>query len=439
MQGRKLSLGLGTMLAIFTVALFVTTSLAATEKVLHNFGSGKDGQDPNASLIWDAAGNLYGTTAVGGVYGYGTVFELTPKEDGGWTEKVLHNFGHGMDGTYPHSNLIWDAAGNLYGTTYWGGTHGYGTAFEMTLREDGGWTEKVLHNFGINGTDGTHPYSGLIFDAAGNLYGTTQGGGEYGISDGECPIGCGTVFELTPAEGGGWTEKVIHNFGFNSLHGVDGTNHWRHRCRRQSLRHDRGGRRSPGCGTVFEMTPRPGGGWTEKVIHNFGISDTDGVTPQAGLTLDAAGNLYGTTIYGGTYGGGGGGRGGGGTVFEVTPNEGGWTEKLLHSFGSGTDGFRPEDVLIFDAGGNLYGTTAWATVTGCSYFGCGTVFELTPTEGGGWTDKILHTFRVNGADGMAPGAGLIFDAAGNLYGTTTNGGYYPCTGSGCGTVFEVTP
>jgi uncharacterized repeat protein (TIGR03803 family) len=158
-----------------------------TEKVLYSFGNGTDGAYPEAGLILDAVGNLYGTTDEGGTYYSGTVFELKPAAGGGWTEKVLHNFNNnGTDGAYPYAGLIFDAARNLYGTTNWGGTYGfqYGTVFRVNA--DGG-REQVLHSFG-NGTDGANPYAGMIFDAAGNLYGTTYGGGTYNYR---------TVFEIT--------------------------------------------------------------------------------------------------------------------------------------------------------------------------------------------------------------------------------------------------
>jgi uncharacterized repeat protein (TIGR03803 family) len=178
-----------------------------TEKVLHNFNNnGTDGASPNA-VIFDAAGNLYGTTNQGGDYGAGTVFELTPNGSGGWTEKKLHNFGNGTDGASPNA-VIFDAAGNLYGTTEQGGVYNAGTVFEMTPNGSGGWTEKKLYSFGINGTDGTYPYVGLIFDTAGNLYGTTNQGGDYGA---------GTAFEMTPNGSGGWTEKKLHNFGNGTM------------------------------------------------------------------------------------------------------------------------------------------------------------------------------------------------------------------------------
>ena len=325
------------------------TSVAWPEKVLFSF-NGTDGSGPTADLIFDAAGNLYGT-AGGGEYGAGTVFELTPTAGGGWTETVLHNFGNGTDGAYPSGGLVFDAAGNLYGTTPDGGTYscfgggGCGTVFELTPAAGGSWTEQVLHNF--NGvTDGYQPVAGLIFDAAGNLYGTTAGGG-------------------------------------------------------------------PG-GTVFELTPTGDGNWTEEVLHTFGIG-TDGAVPTAALVFDAAGNLYGTTYHGGTnnscvYTGCG-------TVFELTYSGGTWWYQVLHNFGSGSDGYWPQANLIVDAAGNLYSTTFQGGT-----HGEGTVFEVTPGSGGRWTEQVLHSF--NGADGYWPWAGLIFDAAGNLYGTTNRGGAY---------------
>jgi uncharacterized repeat protein (TIGR03803 family) len=425
---------------VFTLAVVLTpsaqaqtpaTSVVWTEKLLHSFND-TDGALPRAGLIFDAAGNLYGTTSEGGAYSWGTVFELTPAGGGNWTETVLHSFCSPTDctdGAYPYAGLIFDAAGNLYGTTVGGGTYAYcsdgygcGTVFELTPTAGGGWTEQVLYNFG-NGTDGVNPYDGLIFDAAGKLYGTTPNGGTYGY---------GTVFELTPTESGGWTETVLHSFCsqtdctdgeapqadliFDTLGNLYGST-------------TNGG--TYGGGTVFELTPTGGGGWTEKVLHSFCSQTdcTDGEAPQAGLIFDTLGNLYGSTTAGGTYTSNC--NYGCGTVFELTPTGGGaWTEQVLHSFGNGTDGYYPFAGLIFDAAGNLYGTT-WAGGT----YGWGTVFELTPT-GGGWTETVLHSFNDNGTDGILPEAGLIFDAIGNLYGTTPSGG---AEGEYGGTVFELTP
>ena len=399
-------------LTIFTAILFVTSTWAtAEEKVLHNFNAdGMDGENPYAGLIFDAAGNLYGMTGRGGTSRYGTVFELTPAAGGTWTEKVLWRFSAGTDGGYPYGDLILDGAGNLYGTTSVGGTYGNGTVFELTPAAGGTWTEKVLYSF--NYTDGAIPRAGLIFDGAGNLYGTTSGGGtsQYG-----------TVFELTPAAGGTWTEKVLWSFGS----GTDGATPYAglifdpagnlYGTTLQGGTHGGTGR----GGTVFELTPAAGGTWTEKVLWSFD-SGTDGANPVADLIFDGAGNLYGTTSDGGTYGYRG-------TVFELTPAAGGtWTEQVLWSFGSGTDGAYPRSTLIFDAAGNLYGTTSNG---GTSSYGA--VFELTPAAGGAWTEQVLWSFG-SGTDGIFPYPGLIFDGAGNLYGTTYAGGAY-----NYGTVFEI--
>jgi uncharacterized repeat protein (TIGR03803 family) len=422
MRGKRFSIGLRAALAIFTVALLVTSTWAATnwkEKVLHNFGNGTDGDYLYGGLISNAAGNLYGTTYQGGTFGHGTVFELTPAAGGGWTEQVLHSFGNGTDGAYLYGGLILDAAGNLYGTTYVGGTYGHGTVFELTPTAGGGWTELVLYSFcsQTNCTDGGFPRDGgLIFDAVGNLYGVTTEDGAYGG---------GTVFELTPTAGGGWTEQVLHSF---SSYPGDGAGPY------GSLIFDKNGNlygttQGGGTfsnGTVFELTPTAGGGWTETVLHSFNNNGADGFHPADGVIFDTAGNLYGTTLDDGYFGCPRGTYCG--TVFELTPKAGGgWTEQVLHRF-NGTDGDIPSG-LIFDAVGNLYGPTA----DGGDYGG-GTVFELTPTADGGWTETVLHSFGNSGTGAVVPVGDLIFDAAGNLYGTSEGGGTY-----GGGTVFELTP
>ncbi|MGB8886031.1 MAG: choice-of-anchor tandem repeat GloVer-containing protein [Candidatus Korobacteraceae bacterium] len=417
MQGKRFSIRLRTALTVFTVTILVTSIWAVShESVLHSFdNNGTDGVNPYAGLIIDATGNLYGTTAGGGIHSLGMVFKLSPREGGGWTETVLHSFGHGTDGAGPYANLVMDAAGNLYGTTQLGGIHGTGTVFELSPEQGGGWTELVLHSFNDNGSDGSYPLAGLIMDAAGNLYGMTQQGGIHSCGG----KNCGTVFELSPRQGGGWTETVLHSFNNN---GSDGANP------QAGLTMDaagnlygttyRGGIHSSGA--VFELSPREGGGWTETVLHSFG-NGTDGATPDSGLIVDAAGNLYGTTYFGGIHSDG--------TVFELSPREGGgWTETVLHSFGNGTDGMNPYAGLTIDATGNLYGTTVAGGLH--SY---GTAFELSPRQGGGWTETVLHSFG-NGTDGINPYASLLLDANGNLYGTTIVGGIHTY-----GTAFEITP
>ncbi len=331
-------------------------------------------------------------------------------------EQVLYSFNNnGMDGAQPVAGLIFDAAGNLYGTTYGGGTYDLGTVFELTPTTGGGWTEKVLSS---PGWEGWAPSAGLIMDAAGNLYGTTAQGGDGG--------GCGNVFELTPT-GEGWAWKDLHSFSYDGNRCYPGA----------GLIFDAAGNlygttsgtmgRS-GCATVFELTPAADGGWTEHVLSDFWPTFPSPCVPTASLIFDAAGNLYGTTMCGGAYGG----HGGYGTVFELTRdprNPPSWTEgRVLHSFNlSNTDGPNPRAGLMMDAAGNLYGTTSGYDG------GYGTVFELARgPRNASWTYKVLHIF--NGTEGAAPYGGVISDAAGNLYGTTRQGGTY-----GAGTVFEITP
>jgi uncharacterized repeat protein (TIGR03803 family) len=345
-----------------------------------------------------------------------------------WKATVLHSF-DSWDGSAPQSGLIFDAAGNLYGTTVTGGTYpcgalGCGTVFELTPVPGGGWTETVLHSFSGSAPDGLNPYASLVFDAVGNLYGTTAGGGTYGY---------GTVFELSPAPGGGWRERVLHSFanGTDGAYPVYG-----------ALIFDAAGnlygttssggtyscQGNGGCGTVFELSPTASGGWTETVLYDFGRG-TDGYSPEAGLVQDAAGNLYGTTTYGGANGCAVAQYEGCGTVFELTPAAGGrWTETVVHDFGGGTDAATPVAGLTFDTAGNLYGTTE----SGGSY-GFGTVFELSPA-GTGWSEKVIYSFN-EGPDGYEPTAGtLVFDTAGSLYGTAYYGG---SDGDG-GTAFQLT-
>ena len=261
MRSKKLSLELTVALAVFTTAMLMTGTPAAaqTEKVLHNFGSNTKARvGPASNLIFDSAGNLYGTTVDGGNDDVGTAFELIPVTGGGWAQKVLYSFAkNGADGQGPEGGLVFDSAGNLYGTTAAGGANGVGTVFELTppVPPSTQWTEQVLYSFLDNNMDGQNPTDSLIFDPADNLYGITLEGGRYAV---------GTVFELSPATSGGWTEAVVHSFSPN-------------------------------------------------------INGEDGYDPRSGLTIDSSGNLYGTTLFGGSLGGG--------TVFEFTPSTGGaWTD-----------------------------------------------------------------------------------------------------------------
>jgi uncharacterized repeat protein (TIGR03803 family) len=339
-----------------------------TETILHSFQGGSDGQYPLSGLIFDQAGNLYGTTSCAGGSGGscgGTVFELSPNGNGGWTESILHSFNSASDGAIPLAGLIFDQAGNLYGTTNAGGSQGYGTVFELSPNGSGGWTETILYGF-QGGSNGEYPTDGLIFDQAGNLYGTTYAGGNVGC--GNSNASCGTVFELSPNGSGGWTQTVIYTF----KGGSDGGNPY------AGLIFDQAGNLygtavvggSAGTGTIFELSPNGSGGWTQTVLHSFqGVSD--GAFPEGGVILDQAGNLYGTTSAGGYSGG----SGGYGTVFELSPNgSGGWTETILYGFQGGSDGRTPYAGLIFDQTGHLYGTTSAGGFS--SGLGVGVAYEV---------------------------------------------------------------
>jgi uncharacterized repeat protein (TIGR03803 family) len=430
MRSAKALLLLGAILvAAFGFLTSASPALAAgKEKVLHNF-EGKDGVWPYPGLIFDKTGKLYGTTTSGGAHGVGTVFELTHSSNGQWTERILHSFeNNGKDGYWPFGGLIFDTSGNLYGTTTKGGKSGYGTVFRLTRDTHHNWTEKVLYSF-AGGNDGSKPCAGMTFDAAGNLYGTTYEGGGTGCKG----LGCGTVFLLAPTG----TLEVLHSFQDN---GGDGNHAF------GGVILDPAGNvygttvygpatsDFEGAGIVFQLTPGTNGEWVENVLYTFcsAFECADGNQPYASLIFDRAGNLYGTTIYGGA-------TGFDGNVFQLSPGaDGQWTESVLYDFCASryncNDGIYPYAAVVFDVSGNLYGTTYAGTNSGseCDFDGCGIVFELMPGGNGTWTEKVLYSFH--GEDGGLPYAGLIFDAAGNLYGTTNGGGRY-----GNGTVFEISP
>jgi uncharacterized repeat protein (TIGR03803 family) len=331
-----------------------------TEKVLHDFNDNPaDGADPYGSLIFDAAGNLYGTTRGGGSAGFGTVYKLSPRSDGTWRETILHNF-QNSDGNAPYAGLIFDAAGNLYGTTSEGGARGWGNVFELLPQSNGSWKEKILHSFG--GTDGWAPQASLLMDSSGNLYGTTAFGGARLVDD------YGIVFELLPQTDGTWKEKILANFPelgsgpqeplanliLDSTGNLYTTSY-------------HGG--SNGGGTVFELVPKPNGEWETKILIDFAYAIGGGSYPSSGLIMDAAGNLYGTDSNAGTN------NEADGTVFQLKPSRSGdWSETVIHSFiNNASDGLNPNGGVIFDSTGNLYGTT----VFGGTYT-WGTVYEITP-------------------------------------------------------------
>jgi uncharacterized repeat protein (TIGR03803 family) len=399
-----------------TVAVLAVLSFpvyaASTEQVLYSFGTNSgDGAVSYAALVFDPSGNLYGTTFDGGTFGSGTVFELTPGQNGTWTEKVLHSFGVGGDGASPYAGLVFDGSGNLYGTTVGGGASHGGTVFELMPGKNGTWTEKVLHSFGA-GQDGQSPYGGVVFDNSGSLYGTTELGGVYDD---------GVVFGLRPGTGGTWTETVLHDFKADGQDGVFpeaglifkngyllGTTY---------------GGGAHNVGTVFAMHRSPKGGWTGSILYSFHNNGKDGFSPEAVLTLDASGNMFSTTTDGGVYGDG--------TVFALSRAKNGqWEETVLYSFnGADGGGSVPYAGLVLDQSGNLYGTAA---VGGQYSFGA--VFKVTRGTDGTWVENALHSFDPDGQDVLEPVGAVILDTKGNLYGATSVGGAH-----GSGGVYEVQP
>jgi uncharacterized repeat protein (TIGR03803 family) len=397
-----------------------------TEQLLTSFVY-STGDQPDGGLVADKAGNLYGTTPWGGAYFAGMVFELSPPAAGGetWTQTVIHSFqGGGADGSGPYGTLTFDAHGNLYGTTADGGTNNNGTVFGLSppTAPGGNWTETVLFFFPTNGSKGTWPFGKLEFDSGGNLYGTTLFGGS-GTGN-VCPVGgCGTVFKLSPPAAGeqSWRAQVLYSFGSSPNDGLEpGRGLLIHNGAIYGTTQEGAGN----CGTVFQLVPT-NGVWTENVLFTFGSTACGAM---GGLIVDPSGNLYGTARVGGAYDDG--------VVVELSPPAAGqdsWTENTLYVFTGHGDGAQPFGSLVRDHQGNLYGTTG---AGGIKSVNGGTVFRLSPPaagSGGGWKEVVLHAFAGGSDDGMLPQGDLLL-RDGSLYGTTVGGG-----NPGPGTVFMVTP
>ena len=457
---------------------------AQTDDVLYNFCSQPsciDGEDPASSLASDGAGNFYGTTRLGGANGSGTVFELSPNGIGGYNETVLYSFcslPYCTDGNDPISSVIFDGVGNLYGTACSGGangqvvpstcgdgSNGYGVAFELSPEPGGGcpggsnsgngWCETVLYSF-MSTPDGASPFSGLTWDPYGNLLGTTYGGGS----------GVGTVYELSPNGGGDWSESVLYSFCAqpNCADGAHPDGQVQAANGNLYATTESGGAYE--AGTVFGLSPQPAGGcpsgsytgngWCETILHAFAGHPMDGNYPSGTPMLDSAGNLYGTTVYGG--------RGncnadlGCGTVWKLTNSAGEYTADLLASLESGPWIFRccfsirgpdnPRAGVVLDSSGDIYGMTeyggssSYCTEKGgkSNQQGCGAMFEFvrSPKKKVHYTRELLWIFSL--ADGAHPVSSLILDGD-NLYGTTSEGGlgdFCPNL-EGCGVAFEFTP
>ena len=315
--------------------------------VLYSFTGSTDGFIPDQIVAFDSQGSIYGSTWGGGAYycqgnECGTVFKLRPPANFHcatiscpWTETTLYQFqGYPNDGAHPaFGHLTFDAAGNLYGTTSWGGPTGYsGNVYELTPG-GGGWTESVLHSFS-GGYDGDAPWSGVIFDRAGNLYGTTTSGGVNGD---------GAIFKLTPTESG-WSESVLHSFQYSTDgSGPSGAVVMDAAGNLYGATSDGG---PNDAGTVWELSPS-NGNWTFSVLYSFTGSGNNG--PNGGLFMDPSGNLYGATLLEGASRQG--------NVFKLSPSNGGWVYTSLYDFTGGPDGGWPNSKVTMDANGNLFGST----------------------------------------------------------------------------------
>jgi uncharacterized repeat protein (TIGR03803 family) len=397
-------------IALAFIGVMPTSSQSQTFTLLHAFaGGGQGGYPPAQSITLDSHGNLYGAAYV--------VFKLAANGSG-WTYSPLFDFPIPYDGQYP--NVVTVARdGSLYGATYNGGNNGCvnpngcGTVFRLQPSPTQcaavlcPWDETVVYRFTGNGS-GDAPIGTIVFDGAGNLYGTTNEGGS--TTGGCAHSNCGVVYKLTRSNGG-WTQSVIYQFtgGNDGAVGVsglvmDGAG---------NLYGVATGGQTYGCGTVYELTPS-GSGWTETTIHDF--TERDGCGAAGNPLIDRAGNVYVATALGG--------QNNAGTLVEFSPSNGNWSESVLHSFSA--ENTSSKWGLVIDSAGNFYGTT----VEGGGYQQ-GSVFKLTQS-GSGWTETTVHNF----SDGLDGGFAfsLVLDQNGKLLGTTAKGGV-----SGYGTIWEITP
>lgn len=417
----QLQLTSAAIIAIFSIITLLALPLhAQTYRVLHNFTEGTDGYYPEGGLTLNGTGNLFGGAS-------DSVFRV--KQTGtSWIFSPIFDF-NDPNGNNLAGRVTFGPSGALYGATYFGGIpnciDGSGCGVIFSMRPTGSicrsvscrWSQTVIYQFDPQNrlANGFGPNGGLVFDSSGNIYGTTYNGG----------LGnAGVVFMLTRSQGG-WTLSPLYNFHESTDGGNPNGNLVIDRSGNIIGTTQIGGNNNcpgPGCGVVFELT-HTSSGWVESTLHSF--TGADGARPYGGLISDAAGNLYGTTLTGGANGGG--------TVYELTPSNGGYSFQVLYS-SPGTSGqFGPMGILGLDSTGNLYGVT-----NDEGAFGLGNVFKLTHS-GSQWIYSDLHDFT-GGSDGAAPYDGPVVDPSGNLYGTTLEGG----TGSdscpgGCGVIWEIAP
>ena len=392
---------------IFVIAFSLVAANAATTDVIFSFEE-SNGEYADTDLETDSAGNIYGSTVLGGDHGSGTVFQLSPTSSG-WAQTVLYSFTGGADGGEPYKGVTIDRRGNLYGTAVTGGSGacegGCGVVYKLT-QSNGTWHQRVIYAF-TGGDDGSGPGARVTVDGNGNLYGMTPTGGTYGA---------GTIYKLRP-NGGSYIFQVIHTFtgGNDGASGSAG---------RMLLEHGRlygaataGG--MYGSGVVFELTPTPVGEWDFTTLYTF-HGQPDGSFPYGALFRAASGKIYGTTYYGG--------QNGIGAVYELSPRSvGEWNERVLYSFQTGSDGNSPISNLVSDAAGNFYGTTSEGGL------GSGTIFKLAPIGGGRWTESVVHSFA-GPPDGGFSYNGMVVDPFGNFYGATVHGGT-----DDDGSIYQFTP
>lgn len=403
MNNQTLSRALTVAVVAATLSFALFAHASSTYTVVRTFNASAGGVLPAGALLMDDTGNMYGTNTQGGRNNGGTIFELAPNGQGGFTYTDLYECSTALDCTLPVGSLVKDQAGNLYGASL------FGHIFEITKTSTGAWTAIVLHDFGTE----IAPPSSLVLDGAGNLYGINPAGGTHNL---------GYVFELSPAQSG-WSLTHLHDF--NGTDGAATTGNTENQVGGLIL--DAVGNLygatvaggsskncSGGCGVIFELRNNAGS-WTETVLHS--LNGTDGANPIAPLMMDAAGNLYGTTSNGGAKGFG--------SVFKTSLASGTWQTRVLHSFtGAHLDGEFPDSGLVMDKSGNLYGTTesGGGDLRSCDVFndhGCGMVFELSP-NGALWKETILKAFS-GGKDGAFP-QGVTLDGSGNLFGAAQAGG-----------------
>jgi len=406
----------GTFKALALI-LFLALSRSAIAKtkfnVLHNFALDRNGANPVffTTLTLDKNGNLFGAAQAGGDiknnycegYGCGVIFELSPSDGGRWRERMLYEITDPQSQGEFDSPLALDVQGNLYGCTV-PVPGGVSSAFELTPGSRT-WTFNPIWPSGCAGP------VGLIFDGTGNLYGEL--GNDFS----------GDIGELSPGPSG-WVYGKLYQF-CQKYRCPDGVNplapfSWDSKGNLYGTTYDGGDPHCNNCGVAFQMTPNGDGTWTYHVLHRF-LNGNDGSNPGTGLTVDAAGNAYGTAVYGGPHGNG--------DVYKLTPAKSGrWKLNVLYGFPNPSNGWAPVANLVFDKAGNMYGIANGPS--GCGYI-CGVVFRLSPQTNGTWKYSVVHRFT--GSDGNFPN-GLTMDNKGNLFGTTTAGGKY-----GYGVVFQITP